>query len=86
MALYLGDTRPEVVTRDVFQFALYADEILVINPFHNPWFIKPEFNPIENPGKYKSDTVKIVLFARLLDGWVREGLVTLIPDPAFYRP
>lgn len=45
--LYLGDIRPELILRNIIRFSLYSDQIFVVDPFHNPWIIKPEYNPIE---------------------------------------
>jgi hypothetical protein len=35
-ALYLGENDPEVLVENVFRFSLYADEIVIVNPFKNP--------------------------------------------------
>lgn len=80
-ALYLGDARPDVLARSVFRFGLYADEILIVNPFLNPWCVAREYNPLEDPGQYKADTLKLIAFIALLGPWIETGLVTLIPDP-----
>jgi hypothetical protein len=85
-ALYLGDARPEAIVRNVFRFGLYADEILAISPFHNPWIMAESFNPLVNPDQWRSDTLKLLLFVGTLDPWVRAGLVTLVPNPNLYDP
>lgn len=81
-ALYLGDTRPELLSRSVFRFGLYADEIFIVDPFHNPWCIAREYNPIAKPDQYKVDTLKLILFMYKLAPWIEAGFVTIIPDPA----
>jgi len=53
-ALYMGDIDPSRIVRNVFRFSLYADEILVIDPFHNPWMMAEEYNPIVNPGQWRA--------------------------------
>jgi hypothetical protein len=83
-ALYLGDVNPEEIVHNVFRFALYADEILVIDPFHNPWLMAEEFNPIVNPGQWKMDTLKLLFMMTGLAPWIEAGLVTLVPDPGFF--
>jgi len=45
-ALYLGENEPEMMVRNVFRFSLYADQILVVNPFLNPNVIAEDMNPI----------------------------------------
>lgn len=80
-ALYLGDSRPEAVVRNIVRFCLYADEVLVVSPFHNPWNIQEKFNPLVDPDQWKTDTLKLVLYVGALDPWIRTGLVNMIPDP-----
>jgi hypothetical protein len=80
-ALYLGDIRPEHILRNLIRFSLYSDELMVINPLMSPWFIKPKYNPIDNPDQYKADTLKIIYFLHKVEPWIRAGVVTLIPDP-----
>jgi len=84
-ALYLGDVRPEPIVRNVYRFGLYADEIFIVNPFHNPWCLAREYNPLEKPDKFKIDTIKLIFFIGLLEPWIRAGLVTLIPDPGDFE-
>ena len=80
-ALYIGDVLPDRLPRNVFRFSLYSDEILMVDPFHNPWNLRSEYNPLENPDKWKVDTLKLVLFLRTLAPWVAAGIVRLVPDP-----
>jgi hypothetical protein len=80
-ALYMGDINPEQIVRNVFRFSLYTDQILVIDPFHNPWGMAEEFNPLVNPGQWKADTLKLIFFTMLLAPWIEAGLVTIVPDP-----
>src|SRR5260221_11205137 len=54
--LYLGDIRPELILKNLIRFSLYSDQIFVVDPFHNPWIIKEEYNHIDNPKQYKSVT------------------------------
>ncbi len=83
-ALYLGDVNPEQIVHNVFRFALYADEILVIDPFHNPWTIAEEYNPVANPGQWKLDTLKLLYFMAGLAPWIEAGIVKLVPDPGSF--
>ncbi|AJA61048.1 MULTISPECIES: YecA family protein [Bradyrhizobium] len=79
--LYLGDVRPDLILRNLIRFSLYNDQILVIDPFPNARNIKPKYNPIENPGKYKAEMVKLIYFLFQIAPWVETGVVQLIPDP-----
>lgn len=80
-ALYSGLLDPRVTYENVVTFLLYVDEILIINPFINPNIIQKDFNPIDNPGKYRQTVLKnIVLFMSLMP-LIETGRVNLIPDP-----
>jgi SEC-C motif len=58
--LYLGDILPELILKNLIRFSLYSDHLLVVDPFHTPRNLRPEYNPIENPDQYKADTVKLI--------------------------
>jgi hypothetical protein len=79
--LYLGDVRPELTLRNLIRFSLYSDHLFVIDPFHNPWIMRPKYNPIENPGQFKADTLNLLHFLFLVSPWIESGILYLIPDP-----
>jgi hypothetical protein len=81
-ALYLGDIYPEMIANNILRFSLYSDQLLVVDPFHNPWCRAPKYNPIENPDQFKSDTIKLVYFLFQIAPWIEAGIVSLIPDPS----
>ena len=80
-ALFMGRHRPDLVLQNIVRYALYTDEILVLFPFQNPWCIRSEFNPIENPDQYKSYMLHNIDFVQRLAPWIFSGHVKLIPDP-----
>jgi hypothetical protein len=80
-ALYLGENEPELMLENVFRFCLYADQIILVNPFTNPNVMAERFNPIVNPGEWKIHTIRVVFHLMLLAPWIYAGLVVLIPDP-----
>jgi hypothetical protein len=79
--LYLGDIRPELILRNLIRFSLYNDQILVVDPFPNARNIKPKYNPIENPGQYKAEMIKLIFVLFQIAPWIESGIVQLIPDP-----
>ncbi len=79
--LYLGDIRPDFTFRNLTRFSLYSDQLMVIDPFHNPWTLRPEYNPIENPDQYKADTLNLLHFLFSVAPWIQAGILYLIPDP-----
>jgi SEC-C motif len=79
--LYLGDIRPELTLRNLIRFSLYSDHLFVIDPFHNPWIMRPKYNPIENPNQFKADTINLLNFLFLVSPWIESGILYIIPDP-----
>jgi hypothetical protein len=79
--LYLGDIRPELTLKNLIRFSLYTDHLFVIDPFHNPWIMQSEYSPIENPDKFKIDTINLLHFLFSVAPWIDAGLLSLIPDP-----
>jgi len=80
-ALYLGENEPELMLQNVFRFCLYADQIVVVNPFDNPNVVAEKFNPLYHPGEWRLQTIRLVFHLALLAPWVEAGLVVLVPDP-----
>lgn len=80
-ALYMGNMRPQTILRSVGRYSLYCDEILVMDPFMNPWFIAPDYNPIMHPEEYVANTWKWVLFTIQLAPWIYDKQVLLLPNP-----
>lgn len=80
-ALYIGNMRPQTILQSVGRYSLYTDEILVMNPFLNPWQIRSKYNPLICPEKHIQDTWKWVLFILKLSPWIIDKQVCLLPDP-----
>lgn len=82
--LYIGEAKPdlEAILHNIVRYSLYADELLVVNPFMNPRTIAPDYNPIVHPELYKQDTLEMVAFVFRLAPWIESGIVSMIPDPA----
>ncbi|UVE18190.1 DUF4238 domain-containing protein [Pseudomonas sp. LS44] len=80
-AVFMGCIDPRTVVASVLAWTSYFDEIIVLNPFQNPACIRPEYNPIHNPGQYKTQTLKNVLLLMFLEPFIEAGIVHLVPDP-----
>jgi hypothetical protein len=76
-ALYLGENEPEMMVQNVFRFSLYADQILIINPFMNPNVLAQEMNPILHPGEWRLQTLRLIYQLGQLAPWIYAGLVIL---------
>jgi hypothetical protein len=84
-ALYLGENDPEMMMENVFRFSLYADEIILVNPFDNPNLVAEKYNPAVNPGEWRLQTLRLVYHLQMLAPWIVAGLVKLIPDPGDFN-
>jgi hypothetical protein len=80
-ALYLGEYAPEVIIQNVCRFGLYADEIILINPFDNPNMIAEKYNPIVHPEEWIEETLRMLFQLMAMAPWVERGFVTFIPNP-----
>jgi hypothetical protein len=86
-AIYSGDPQPFDTVANISRFLLYSDHILVVDPFHIPWYYKnPLYNPIVAPEKHIPNTLKWGYFTICLESWVKEDLVTIIPNPGDFDP
>lgn len=80
--LYIGDYGPEYITRAIVRHSIYANRILLIDPFVYPISVREEYNPIVNPEQYRAQTLKNVNFWFALLPWIEAGIVALIRPPA----
>jgi hypothetical protein len=80
-ALYVGLIDPRTIAVSVLGWLRYFDEVILINPFVNAAFMKPEYSPIDSPGQYKEQTIKNVALLTALVPFIHDGVVHLVPDP-----
>lgn len=79
--LYVGDYDTDYILNGLVRHSLYSNKLLVIDPFIYPTSVKEEYNPIINPDKYRSQTLKNVRFWISLYPWIEEGIVEIIRTP-----
>lgn len=84
-ALYSGLLDPKIAYKNITEFLLYTDEILILNPFPNPNIIRKEHNPIDNPNKYRQATLKNIIFFISFIPLIQSGHINLIPDPTDFN-
>jgi hypothetical protein len=83
--LYLGDIGPELILRNLIRFSLYSDQLFILDPFYNPWILRPQYNPIENPDQFKADTLRLIYFLFQIAPWIEANVVQLVPDPGDFN-
>ena len=80
--LYIGDYSPDYLTRAIVRHSIYANKILLVDPFIYPASVRDEYNPILNPEPYRAQTLRNVNLWFSLLPWVQAGLVELIRPPS----
>jgi len=83
-AFYLGDILPDLISRNLTRFGLYADRIFMIDPFIRTELFGSEFDPLKEPDAFKADTLKLVNFLLVVEPLVRAEIVSLIPHPGLF--
>jgi uncharacterized protein YchJ len=83
-ALYTGILDPRVIGGLAVSSSLYFDEVIIQHPFVNPFNMKPEFNPVEVPHKYKQQTLKNIFLLIELMPFIEAGYINFIPDPCVF--
>src|SRR5262249_1945077 len=84
--LYIGDYEAEYMSRAIVRHSIYANKILLIDPFVYPPSVREEFNPIVNPAQYRAQTLRNVNLWLDLYPWIENGIVGLIRPPADFDP
>jgi len=85
-ALYTGSYEPNAVFEAISRHSLYADKILLKNPFPHPGIMREEYNPVIHPELYLAVTMKWTFLCMSLLPWFATDIVNLIYTPADYDP
>jgi hypothetical protein len=80
--LYVGDYDLEYILKGIVRHSIYANKILVVDPFVYPTSVRDEYNPIIEPEQYRAQTLKNVNFWFSLFPWIHAGIVEIIRTPA----
>ncbi len=80
--LYIGDYAPEHLRRAVVRHTLYANKLLLVDPFIYPLSVRDEYSPILNPEQYRAQTLRNVNLWFSLAPWIHAGLVEIIRIPS----
>ena len=80
--LYVGEYRTDLLLKGVARHSLYANKILLIDPFIHPYTVKDNYNPIMNPEKFRTLTLRNVETWFKLAPWIEAGIVEFIRPPS----
>jgi hypothetical protein len=83
-AVYTGSIHPSTITEFALGASLYFGELIIEHPFIHAGSVNTEFSPVKNPGAYRHEFLKSVLFFLTVMPLVEAGLVNLIPDPCTF--
>lgn len=79
--LYVGDYRREYIFKGLIRHSIYANKMIVVDPFVYPYSVRDEYNPILNPEQHRKETLKNVNFWFSLVPWIEAGIVEIIRTP-----
>jgi SEC-C motif len=83
--IFIGDYHPSYVSRALVRHSIYANKILLIEPFPHPYIMRDEYNPILNSEQYRAQTLKGVNFYMSVMPWVEAGIVEFVRTPADFN-
>lgn len=83
-ALFLGVTDARTVCALVVGMLAYVDEVVAVHPFLNANAMRSEFSPIKQPAQHRNQTLNDVFTMLVLEPFIADGRVHLIPDPLDY--
>ncbi len=84
--LYVGEYRTDLLIRGVARHSLYANKILLVDPFIYPLSVREQYNPILHPEQFRTQTLKnIEIWFRFIP-WIEAGIVEFIRTPADFDP
>lgn len=84
--LYIGEYQPELLLRAVARHCLYANKMILVDPFIYPLSVREEFSPFAHPEQYRTQTLRNVHTWLQLVPWIQAGLVEFIHTPADFDP
>ncbi len=84
--LYIGDYSAGYITRGIVRHSIYANKILLVDPFIYPRSVRDEFNPVLNPEQYRGQTLKNVNLWFGLVPWIEAGIVEVVRPPSDFDP
>jgi hypothetical protein len=80
--LYIGDYDTEYIIKGLIRHSIYANKLIVVDPFVYPLSVRDEFNPILHPDQYQTQTLKNVNFWLKIIPWIQAGVLEVIRTPA----
>ena len=80
-ALYVGRYDVGRILQGVTRHSLYAERILLIDPFIHPFMVRDEYNPILHPEEHAQTALKWAWLWLLMAPWIEADLVHFVRKP-----
>jgi hypothetical protein len=80
-AMFAGIIDPRTIGATVIGWLTNFDEIIFLNPFVIPSYVKPEFSPIDSPSQHKAQTLRNVMLLLNVMPFIDAGVLHMVPDP-----
>lgn len=84
--LYVGEYQTDLLLRGVTRHSLYANKILLVDPFVYPLSVREQYNPIHYPEQFRTQTLKNIDIWFHFIPWIKAGIVEFIRTPADFDP
>lgn len=85
-ALYTGSYEPSDIYRAITRHSLYAEKILLVDPFMYPPCFQNEYNPLIHPEIHRVNAIKWASIWIRLSPCIIEDIVNFIHTPAELNP
>jgi len=76
---YWGNANINNISNYIARYALYTPKMIIINPFCDMLMYHREESPLKEPKEWIQPTINQILFLVMLEPWIREGIITLLP-------
>jgi hypothetical protein len=70
----------------VVRHSLYSDAILLVDPFMHPDSVRERFNPVLNPGQYRTTALKFSWLWLTMAPLIYRGIVKFVHTPGEFDP
>jgi hypothetical protein len=84
--IYCADAQPDILVNNVKRLSTYVDKIVLIDPFHKPFYYNGDYSPINSPERWVPNTLRMMYFMTFLEPWIRDDVVILVPNPGDFNP
>ena len=80
-ALYVGMYDVGRILQGVTRHALYAERILLVDPFLNPMVVRPEYDPLLKPEEHAQNALRWSWLWLTMAPWIEADLVHFVRTP-----